>query len=258
MGGNLPAAAICGLDLPRSGFASRLPRRDSAAGARFLFGDPVRIGQRAAGAQAGLDRFGHRLARRAKLARAQSLAQHRAPVAHVLAQRADVGQRIAGRVAAGQMARRARPGPVLGRSDHSGRDRVVLDIAHRRHQVRVVHRIAGKARLEQVPAPALAKVDMAGIAPVRLAQRGTQAIAAFGQQDQVDVVVHQAPGQASHLRPGAAIAQQRKVKRAVLVAEEHRQAPVAALGDVMRHAGKDYARKPGHGGRLGIGEVGVK
>jgi hypothetical protein len=112
--------------------------------------------------------------------------------------------------------------------------------------MRVVHRVRGKARLEQVPAPAFAEVDMAGIAPVRLAQHGAQAIGGLGHQDQVDVVIHQAPGQAVHRAGPRALYQKIEVEAAVLVTEKHRQPPITALGNVVRNAGQDYAGETGH------------
>ena len=60
------------------------------------------------------------------------------------------------------------------------------------------------------------------------------------------MVVHQAPGEAFYLGLGAAAFEQAQVQLAVGCGEEHRQAPVAALGYVVRHAGQDDAGEACH------------
>ncbi len=49
------------------------------------------------------------------------------------------------------------------------------------------------------------------------------------------MAVHQAPCEASHTRLLATLAQPIEIKPAIVVAKEHRQPAIAALGDVMRH-----------------------
>jgi hypothetical protein len=48
------------------------------------------------------------------------------------------------------------------------------------------------ASLEQIAPPAFAEVDAPRVAAVRLAKRGAQPVGGLGDQDQVDVIVHQA------------------------------------------------------------------
>ena len=69
-----------------------------------------------------------------------------------------------------------RPAPILRPLRQLCRDRVELDIADRRHQMRIVHRIAGESPLPQIAGPALAQVDPPRVAPVRVGQRRAQGI----------------------------------------------------------------------------------
>jgi hypothetical protein len=62
-------------------------------------------------------------------------------------------------VAAGQMRRRARPGPFLGAGDEASRDRVERDIPRGGKQMRLVHHDGAKAALEQMASPAEPRID---------------------------------------------------------------------------------------------------
>jgi YD repeat-containing protein len=93
----------------------------------------------------------------------------------------------------------------------------------------------------------------ATVAPVRLTQRRAQAIGTLRHEDQVDVIVHQAPGEAAHVRRGAALAHQLQIQAPVLIREEHRLPAIAALGDVVSDAGDDDAGEAGHSGDVAIG-----
>src|SRR4051812_6713515 len=98
----------------------------------------------------------------------------------------------------------AGPAPILGTLDELGPNRVELDVAHRRHQMRLVHRVGGEAALEQVAGPAMREVDPPRIAPVGVRQRAAKAVRARWSEYQVDMVRHQAPGETPHapLRAG--------------------------------------------------------
>jgi hypothetical protein len=60
----------------------------------------------------------------------------------------------------------------------------------RSHQVRGIHWIPGKARLKQIAAPALSKIDSPCVAPVRLAQHRTQPVLHLWHRDQMHAIVH--------------------------------------------------------------------
>ncbi len=64
------------------------------------------------------------------------------------------------------------------------------------------------------------------------------------------MIVHQAPGEAGHVRTPQAIAQPLALVGAILVREEQRQPAVAALGDVRRHIGENDPSNAGHGRSL--------
>ncbi len=150
-------------------------------------------------------------------------------------------ERVVLRPPPGEVRARARPPPRARLLGEAGRDRIVLHVAHRRHQVRVVHRVAAEAALEQVAAPALPEVDEAGVAAVRLAERAPQRAGRGRHQDQVDVIVHETPGEASHAFAPATLGHEVEIGGAVLVAEEDGQPAIAALGDVVRDVRDDDA-----------------
>jgi hypothetical protein len=60
----------------------------------------------------------------------------------------------------------------------------------------------------------------------------------------VDVIVHQAPGEARDPRRRAALANLGQIKRAIVIAKEDRQPPVTTLGDVVRNVRDDDAVAP--------------
>jgi len=95
--------------------------------------------------------------------------------------------------------------------------------------------------------PAVAGVDEAGVAAVRVGEGAPQAMLVRGDGDQVHVVGHQAIG--PDLTAGAArgFGEEVTVERVVGVFEERLLAAVAALRDVIGNAGNDDAREPGQG-----------
>jgi hypothetical protein len=60
-------------------------------------------------------------------------------------------------------------------------------------------------------------------------------------KDQVHVFVHQAPGQTRGVIGGARISQQRQISSPIIVTEEHRQTPIAALRYIVRNLWKHDA-----------------
>src|SRR5271165_2515960 len=142
----------------------------------------------------------------------------------------------------------ARPAPVLGPRDEFCPDRVQRHIARRRHQMLLVHGGRTEARLEEMARDPQPRVDDRGIAPMRLAERPSQRLLAVGDENEVDVVWHQAIGPAGDALPAALARQQIAIKLIVVIAEKHSLAPVAALRDMMGKAGDDEAGDAGHGG----------
>ncbi len=91
-------------------------------------------------------------------------------------------------VAAPQMRAHARPWPFAGRRAEPRGRRIEREIAHRVEHVRLVHRHAAEAALEQMAGDARAGVDEGGVAPVRLADRARQPVQRRRRQDEVHVI----------------------------------------------------------------------
>ena len=72
--------------------------------------------------------------------------------------------------------------------------RIDLHVARAGEQIGFVHRERRKAPLPQRSAPALAKIDMPGVAPVGFAEGGAQAARVRRHQDQMNVIGHQTVG----------------------------------------------------------------
>jgi len=125
--------------------------------------------------------------------------------------------------------------------------RIQRHISRRRHEMVLVQNDGTVARLEQVARHPQARVDDRAIAPMRLAERPPEPLAGGGDEDQVDMVGHQA--MAPDLDPVLArlLGEQVTVEFMVGVREEHGLAPIAALGDMMRQAGDDETRDASRG-----------
>ena len=124
----------------------------------------------------------------------ETMARHRAPVRQMTSQRLHIGQTIAHDALTHTMAAGTGPVPVWCILNNLRGNRSAFYISHSDHQLRVVHRVAGKARLEKMPAPAFAKVDLAGITPMCLCQHCAQAVSCFRHQHEMNLCVHQASG----------------------------------------------------------------
>jgi len=94
----------------------------------------------------------------------------------------------------------------------------------------LVHDEGMEAFLPQMATAILAPVEVAGIAPVDLAERGTEAIFMGRDQDQVDVAGHQAAGPDLGSRPVAPIAEQIEIMFVVALLEEHVHLPHTPAG----------------------------
>src|SRR4051812_3812073 len=143
----------------------------------------------------------------------------------------------------------ARPGPGFRPRDEARPNRVELDVAKAGVEMPLVHRKRAEAALPEMSAPAVAAVDLDRVARVRRRQRGPQAVLMGGDQDEVDVVRHQAPGPDPGSAPGAEMAEQGQVASVVAVREEDALAAIAALGDVMGQSRQDGAGGSRHGGQ---------
>lgn len=95
-------------------------------------------------------------------------------------------------------------------------------------------------------ASAFAKVGRQRVAPMRLALQGAQTAFCAWNRDQVDMIVHQAPGESDDI-PGRTFRRhQRQIRPPILVAKDNRQAAVAALGHMVRCLRDHDAGEAGH------------
>lgn len=110
----------------------------------------------------------------------------------------------------------------------------------------VVHRIAGEAALKEMTAQALRPVDALRIGRVHAGEHGPQAVRATRHKDKVNMIVHQAPGQAAHVVTLAGGGEQSEIGPPVLVGEKDRLLPVAALHDVVGHVRQNQSGRARH------------
>jgi hypothetical protein len=97
-----------------------------------------------------------------------------------------------------------------------------------------------------MPGNAQARVDDAAITAVRFADGARQPVWPIGNEDQMDVVGHQALAPHRHAMFSAFHGQEIAIKLVIGVAEENRLAAIAALRDMMRQSGNDEAGDAGH------------
>lgn len=74
----------------------------------------------------------------------------------------------------------------------------------------------------------------------------------------MDVVIHQAPGEARSTGGICSLCDQPEILAPVVVGEEDRQAPIAALGHMMRHIENDDACETSLGQRGALPSSPVK
>jgi len=84
------------------------------------------------------------------------------------------------------------------------------------------------------------------VSPVCLAQGPPQGVLAVRHHDQMHVIGHQAIGPHLHVAPPAPLAQQRQIRRIIVLAEERLLPPVATLRRVVRHSRNHHSRQSGH------------
>jgi hypothetical protein len=145
-----------------------------------------------------------------------------------------------------QVRTRARPSPLLCNRTKPRPNRIVLDVAHRREKVALVHDKRVEAFLPKMPTPTFAKIDPTRKASVSFANRTAQSVFSAWHHDQMNVVRHQAVCPYFAFTVLAVGSHQSAVLRVVLVAEERFLPTVSALCYMMGVSGRDDPRKPCH------------
>lgn len=107
-----------------------------------------------------------------------------------------------------------------------------------------------------------ARIDVAGVVAVDVAEGAPQAVLIRRDCHGVHVVGHQAVGPDLHSGPAGCLGKEIKIERIIAILEERLFATVAPLGDVVGNAGKDQAGKATHmaticGRRLQVNSLGI-
>ena len=144
------------------------------------------------------------------------------------------------------MCRRTGPAPSFGRGDQPCAHRVQFDVADGSDKVVLIERKRVKALLPEMTAPAVAKIDDAGVAAMSVGEGAAEATRIRGHENEVHVVRHQAVGE--HLDAGAAAAARdpRQVGEIARRRRKSLQTPVATWVTWWATPGNDDAGVTGH------------
>src|SRR5271157_2649235 len=112
-----------------------------------------------------------------------------APVGGHFQQWSDLHQGV---ITPSQVSRRAAPAITAWCLDQSGAHVVELHVPRRGQEVVFIHDERGEAALPQVPSPALPEVDPPRVPATCLADGATQALGGLRDNDQVNMIGHQA------------------------------------------------------------------
>ena len=144
-------------------------------------------------------------------------------------------------ILAGQMGVNAGPAPVLGAGDKSGPDRVEFDIATGGKQTRLVHRRGLETSLPEQAGTLGPTIEVLRVEPVGPANNPRQAQFVLRNQDQMDVIGHEAVGPALDVLCPAGFCQEGEVMSVIVIREEDLLPAVTALRHVVWGAGMDDA-----------------
>ena len=108
----------------------------------------------------------------------------------------------------------------------------------------------GEAALPQAPSPALPEVDPLRVPTMCLADGATQALGGLRDNDQVNMIGHQAICPDRDLLCAAELRHALEVVRVVFLTEECLLSGVPSLGDMVGHARSYHTCQSSHGGEL--------
>jgi hypothetical protein len=100
-----------------------------------------------------------------------------------------------------------------------------------------IHGAGIKSFLPEMAFPVMSGIDESRITTVCLGESVTQSALAAGRQYKVNMVWHEAVGDAIRLRLVAALRNQVTIKCVIMLAEKHPLPAIAALGDMMGETG---------------------
>ena len=150
-----------------------------------------------------------------------------------------------------QVSHRAAPPAITAWClDRSGAHGVELHVPRRGQEVVFIHDERGEAALPQVPSPALPEVDPPRVPPMCLADGATQALGGLRDNDQVNMIGHQAICPDRDLLCAAELRHELEVVLVVFLTEERLLSAVSPLGDMVGHARSYHTCQSSHGGKL--------
>jgi len=164
-----------------------------------------------------------------------------------LQQRSDLHQGV---ITPSQVSRRAAPAITAWCLDQSGAHGVELHVPRRGQEVVFIHDERGEAALPRVPSPALPEVDRPRVRPMCLADGATQALGGPRDNDQVNMIWHQAICSERDLLRAAELCHELEVVLVVFLTEECLLSEVSPLGDMVGHARIYHTCQSSHGGKL--------
>ena len=173
--------------------------------------------------------------------------QQTAPVGGHLQERSDLHQGV---ITPFQVSRRAAPAITAWCLDQSGTHRVELQVPRRGQEMIFVHDERGEAALPQVPSPALTEVDPPRVPAMCLADDATQALGGLRDNDQVNMIGHQAICPDRDLLCAAESRDELEVVLVIFLTEERLLSAVSPLGDMAGHARSYRTCQSSHGGKL--------
>ncbi len=112
--------------------------------------------------------------------------------------------------------------------------------------------------MPQVPSPALPEVDPPRVPPMCLADGATQALGELRDNDQVNMIGHQAMCQDRDMLCTAKLRHELEVVLVVFLTEECLLSAVSPLGDMVGHARSYHTCPSSHGGKLTRPQLRVK
>src|SRR5271157_1958983 len=131
-----------------------------------------------------------------------------------------------------QVSRRAAPALTAWCLDQSGAHGVELHVPRRGQEVVFLHDERGEAGLPPMPSPALPEVDPPRVPPMCLADGATQALDGLRDNDQVNMIGHQAICPDRDLLCATELRHELEVVLVIFLTEECLLSGVSPLGDI--------------------------
>src|SRR6185312_14136 len=143
-----------------------------------------------------------------------------------------------------EMCGSAAPTIIARGIDQARSNRVQLDVPRCCQQVGFIEHEPSEASLPEVSPPALPKVDMASVSPMRLTNGQSKTVCRFWRSNQVNMIRHQTVGPNLDLLDTTKLGHQLQVARIVVLAEEGLLPAISTLGNYGGE-GQEQPHEPG-------------